>query len=58
LDRLAAFAKTGGCPSLEKQLVFADWELHTNSNYSCFFEAKTRAEAYTALRRGFGFGRC
>lgn len=58
LDRLAQFAHTRSCPPLEKQLAFADWELRNNSNYSCFFAATTRSSALTALRRGFGYGRC
>ena len=56
--RLAAFAGTNSCPPLEKQLAFADRELRTNPNYSCFFYAADRTTALAALRRGFGYGRC
>jgi len=58
LDRLAQFSRTRSCPPLEKQLAFADWELRTNGNYTCFFDATTRSSALSALRRGFGYGRC
>jgi hypothetical protein len=58
LQRLYEFAGTRSCPPLAKQLAFADNELRSNPNYSCFLSASTRDAAAAALRRGFGRGRC
>ena len=58
LQRLYEFAGTRTCPPLAKQLAFADDELRHNPNFSCFLTSNTRAAAVTALRRGFGRGRC
>ena len=58
LHQLYEFAHTQSCPSLDWQLAFADHELRTDPKYACFWYAHTRAEALTALRRGFGRGRC
>ena len=58
LQRLYEFAGTRSCPPLTKQLAFADNELRSNPNFSCFLTADTRETAAAALRRGFGQGRC
>jgi hypothetical protein len=58
LQRLYEFAGTRSCPPLAKQLAFADDELRHNPNFSCFLTTSTREAAATALRRGFGRGRC
>ena len=58
LRRLEEFAGTRTCPPLEKQLAFADRELRGEPNYACFWHASSRRAALTALRRGFGYGRC
>jgi Phage tail lysozyme len=58
LQRLYEFAGTRTCPPLTKQLEFADNELRSNPNFSCFQSASTREAAAVALLRGFGRGRC
>jgi len=58
LQRLYEFTGTHSCPPLAKQLAFADNELRTNANFACFLSTTTREAAVTALRRGFGLGRC
>jgi hypothetical protein len=58
LQQLYEFAGTRSCPPLDKQLAFADSELRTDPNYSCFWQTTTKSAALTALRRGFGHGRC
>ena len=58
LQRLHKFADTQSCPPLDKQLAFADNELRGDPNFSCFLSTTTRDAAVTALRRGFGRGRC
>lgn len=58
LQRLYEFAGTRTCPPLTKQLAFADNELRSNPNFSCFLSTSTREAAAAALRRGFGRGRC
>jgi hypothetical protein len=58
LQRLQEFAGTRSCPPLTKQLAFADNELRGNPNFSCFLSTTNRDAAVTALRRGFGHGRC
>jgi hypothetical protein len=59
LRRLIADAGAGeACPPLNKQLTFADAELRQEANYYCFWQATTETEAFRALRRGFGRGRC
>ncbi len=59
LRRLDEFAGAhGNCPSLEKQLAFANNELRNEPNYSCFWRATTKSAALSALRRGFGGGMC
>jgi hypothetical protein len=59
LRRLYDFAGvSGNCPPPEKQLAFADDELRTVPEYACFWNAQTKDEALSALRRGFGHGRC
>lgn len=58
LQRLHEFAGTRSCPPLAKQLAFANDELRSNPNYSCFLSSKNRDDAVAALRRGFGRGRC
>jgi hypothetical protein len=59
LRRLAAFSGSEGhCPALDKQLSFADHELRTEPNFSCFWQATTGSDALAALRRGFGRGSC
>jgi hypothetical protein len=58
LRRLYEFAGTRSCPPLDKQLAFADDELRTEPNYSCFWQTTTKSAALAALRRGFGHGRC
>jgi hypothetical protein len=58
LERL--YARAGGrfCPTLDTQLAFADNELKTERQYGCFWRAGSYAQALSALRRGFGRGRC
>ena len=58
LQQLHAFAGVRNCPPLNKQLAFADNELRSNPNFSCFLSTSTREAAGAALRRGFGRGRC
>jgi len=58
LRRLEEFAGTRACPHIRKQLAFADHELRNEPNYACFWRATTRPAALTALRRGFGYGKC
>jgi hypothetical protein len=58
LQRLYEFAGTRHCPPLAKQLAFADSELRSDPNYSCFWQTTTKAAALAALHRGFGHGRC
>lgn len=58
LRRLYEFAQTRGCPTLDWQLAYADHELKTDPKFACFWYAHSRAEALTALRRGFGRGSC
>ncbi|MGE3783063.1 MAG: phage tail tip lysozyme [Alphaproteobacteria bacterium] len=58
LQRLYEFAGTRTCPPLDKQLAFADNELRSNPNFSCFLSTSTREAGVAALRRGFGRGRC
>ena len=58
LRRLYEFAGTRTCPPLAKQLAFADNELRSDPNFSCFLTTSTREAAVAALRRGFGRGRC
>jgi hypothetical protein len=59
LRRLDEFASTGGkCPPLEKQLALSDNELRTIPEYACFWNAQSKDEALSALRRGFGRCRC
>ena len=58
LQRLYEFAGMRTCPPLAKQLAFADNELRNNPNFACFLSASNRAAAVSALRRGFGRGRC
>jgi hypothetical protein len=54
---LAAYAGTSGCPSLEKQLTFADLELRGEPAYQGFWHASA-GTCFTVLRRCFGHGRC
>lgn len=59
LLRLHKFAGVDStCPTLEKQLAFADQELRSNPAFACFWQATTRSSALDALRRGFGRGAC
>jgi hypothetical protein len=58
LEQLHEFAKTDGCPQLDKQLAFADSELRHEGKFGCFWAAQTEPAAYAALRRGFGAGSC
>jgi hypothetical protein len=58
LQRLYQFAGTRNCPPLTKQLAFANAELRGNPNFSCFLNTTNRDAAVSALRRGFGQGRC
>ena len=58
LQRLYEFAGAHQCPPLDKQLAFADNELRTEPDYSCFWQTTTKSAALAALRRGFGHGRC
>ena len=58
LQQLYAFAGVRTCPPLNQQLAFADGELRSNPNFSCFLTTSTREAAGAALRRGFGRGRC
>jgi hypothetical protein len=58
LRQLHEFARTSGCPRLDKQLAFADKELRNDPKFSCFWGATTEPAAYAALRRGFGRGSC
>jgi hypothetical protein len=58
LRQLHQFAHTDGCPHLHAQLAFADWELHKEPKFACFWNATSEAGAYAALRRGFGRGSC
>ena len=58
LKRLHEFAHHSGCPRLKTQLAFADNELRNDPKFACFWDAKTEAAAYAALRRGFGRGSC
>jgi hypothetical protein len=58
LQRLYEFAETRQCPSLDKQLAFADRELRSDGKFSCFLGTTTREDAVAALRRGFGRGSC
>jgi len=57
-QRLQEFARTSGCPQIRTQLAYADKELRNDPKFSCFWGARTQAEAYAALRRGFGRGSC
>jgi|ERR1051325_990716 hypothetical protein len=54
---LAAYAGTGGCPSLETQLTFADMELRNEPSFASFWRASAQ-NAFSVLRRCFGYGRC
>jgi hypothetical protein len=58
LQHLYEFAGARRCPPLDMQLAFADNELRTEPNYSCFWQTTTKSAALAALRRGFGHGRC
>jgi hypothetical protein len=58
LRSLHEFAGAYRCPPLDKQLAFADNELRNEPNYECFWRATTKSAALSALRRGFGRGRC
>jgi tail lysozyme len=58
LAQLHEFAHTKGCPQLQVQMAFADWELRNQPQFACFWSATTAAGAYAALRRGFGRGSC
>lgn len=58
LERLHEFAGARRCPPLATQLAFADRELRSEANFACFWRTTTKAAAATALRRGFGRGRC
>jgi hypothetical protein len=58
LQRLYEFAGVHQCPPLDTQLAFADGELRTEPNYSCFWRTSTTSAALAALRRGFGRGSC
>ena len=53
----AAYAGTGGCPSLETQLSFADQELRREPAFGAFWRASSQS-AFTVLRRCFGRGQC
>ena len=54
---LARYAGTAGCPSLEAQLTFADWDLRREPAYGGFWRASAQT-CFTVLRRCFGRGRC
>lgn len=54
---LAAYAGTGGCPSLETQLSFADQELRNEPAFGAFWRASSQS-AFAVLRRCFGRGQC
>ncbi|MGC2412404.1 MAG: hypothetical protein WA459_06885, partial [Stellaceae bacterium] len=58
LRRLHEFDGAERCPPLDTQLAFADNELRNEPNYGCFWRATTKSAALSALRRGFGRGRC
>ena len=58
LRSLHEFAGAYRCPPLDTQLAFADNELRNDPNYECFWRAMTKPAALSALRRGFGRGRC
>lgn len=58
LERLREFSGAPGCPRLDVQLAFADNELRNTPEYWCFWRATNGPAALTALRRGFGMGRC
>jgi hypothetical protein len=58
LQRLHEFAGAHRCPTLDKQLAFADAELRNEPKYSCFWRTTTESAALAALRRGFGRGSC
>jgi hypothetical protein len=58
LQQLYAFAGAESCPALDVQLAFADNELRNSPNFWCFWQATDYNSALTALRRGFGQGRC
>ncbi|HEY1798338.1 MAG TPA: hypothetical protein VGG57_19650 [Stellaceae bacterium] len=58
LAQLQSFAGGDNCPALDVQLAFADNELRNNPNFWCFWQATDYDSAVTALRRGFGQGRC
>ena len=54
---LASYARTPGCPGLETQLAFADWELRSQPAFASFWRAPPQA-AFAVLRRCFGRGQC
>ena len=55
--RLQQWSGGGGCPAIERQLVFALAELR-QPEYSCFWSASPQL-AYAVLRHTFGAGaRC
>jgi hypothetical protein len=54
---LARYAGTAGCPGLETQLAFADYELRGQPTYAGFWRASSE-NAFPVLRRCFGRGRC
>jgi hypothetical protein len=58
LRQLQEFAHTSGCPHIHTQLAFADHELRDEPKFACFWGASTEADAFRALRRGFGGGSC
>jgi hypothetical protein len=54
---LAAYAGTGGCPTLEAQLGFADRELRGQPAFAGFWRAPPQA-TFAVLRQCFGRGQC
>ena len=57
--RMQVLAESAGrCPPWTRQLEIADRELRTEPAYRCFWRAMTYTGALSAIRRGFGRGRC
>ena len=48
----------GRCPPWQDQLERMDFELRNEPMYRCFWAAHTYAAAVSAIKRGFGQGKC
>lgn len=56
LTALRRFSHTTGCPTVQQQLDFMDFELHANDRYRAFFAA-SGPQAFRILRDRYGYGR-